>query len=301
MYSAAMRANILLLITAAIWGAAFSAQKIAMASMGPLTFNAIRFALGTSVLLPIIIYLDKKQIHTPKNSKKIMLSGTLLGILIFTASYLQQLGICSTTAGKSGFLTGMYVVQVPILGLLFKQKPTLGTWIGILLAVSGSYFLSVTKDFTINHGDLLVLAGSTFWSLHVIAISIFSPGLQTVDAIKMSCIQFLSCAVFSLITAIFAEQINFTAIIGCTEAIIYAGVFSVGIAFTLQIVAQRDAQPAAAVLILCTEGIFAAVAGWFFLNEAMEARTILGCILIFFGMIFAQLKFSGKKYFQNLF
>lgn len=296
MDSAGMRANILLLITAGIWGAAFSAQKIAMASMGPLTFNAIRFALGTSVLLPIIIYLDKKNPHK-KKFKKIFLPGILLGILIFTASYLQQLGICSTTAGKSGFLTGMYVIQVPILGLLFKQKSGLKTWIGVLLALCGSYFLSVTEDFTINHGDLLVLLGSTFWSLHVIAIGIFSPGLQTADAIKMSCIQFLSCAVFSLVTAIFAEQINITAIMGCTEAIIYAGVFSVGIAFTLQIVAQRDAQPTAAVLILCTEGIFAAVAGWFFLNETMETRTILGCILIFFGMIFAQLKFSEKKYF----
>ncbi len=290
MYSAAMRANILLLITAGIWGAAFSAQKIAMAAMGPLTFNAIRFALGASVLLPIIWYLGKKQIRSKQNSQKILLHGTLLGVLIFTASYLQQLGICSTTAGKSGFLTGMYVVQVPIFGLLFKQKSGLGTWIGVLLAVLGSYFLSVTQDFTINHGDLLVLAGSTFWSLHVIAISLFSPGLQAVDAIKMSAVQFLACAIFSLIAAVFMEQINPVAIANSIEAIIYAGVFSVGIAFTLQVVAQRDAQPTAAVLILCTEGIFATVAGWFFLGETMGARTVLGCFLIFCGMIFAQLK-----------
>lgn len=285
-----MRANILLLITAGIWGTTFSAQKFAMQYMGPLTFNAIRFALGSLVLVPLILRMDGQQAGTGKNLRQLVFPGCVLGLLMFIGSYLQQLGICLTTAGKAGFLTGMYVVQVPLLGILMKQKYGPGTWIGTFLAVCGTYFLSVTQDFTINTGDLLVLAGSTFWALHVICIGFFSPGLRTVDAIKMSCLQFIACSIFSLLAALLLETITTSGILASAWPIFYAGFFSVGIAFTLQVVAQRDAQPAAAAIILCTEGIFATLAGWLLLNEIMGARTIAGCLLIFCGMVCSQLK-----------
>ncbi len=290
MYSAAMRANILLLLTAGIWGTTFSAQKFAMQYMEPLTFNAIRFALGSLVLVPLISRMDKKQAGNSQNTRHLVFSGCLLGLLMFTGSYLQQLGICLTSAGKAGFLTGMYVVQVPLFGIFMKQKYGLGTWIGTFLAICGTYFLSVTQDFSINKGDLLVLAGSAFWALHVICIGFFSPGLRTVDAVKMSCVQFMACSVFSLIAAIFVEHITASGIWASIWAIFYAGFFSVGIAFTLQVVAQRDAKPATAAILLCTEGIFATIAGWLFLDETMGARTILGCLLIFCGMVCSQLK-----------
>ncbi len=290
MPSAAIRANIFLLITAGIWGTTFSAQRIAMQYMEPLTFNAIRFALGALVLVPLILRMDSKKTAASQNLRQLVLPGCILGLLMFTGSYLQQLGICSTTAGKAGFLTGMYVVQVPLFGLFMKQKYGIGTWAGTFLAICGTYFLSVTQDFSINKGDLLVLAGSVFWALHVICIGFFSPGLRTVDAIKMSCVQFAACSILSLIAAVFFETITASGILASTLPIAYAGFFSVGVAFTLQVVAQRDARPAAAAIILCTEGIFATVAGWLFLDEVMGLRAIFGCLLIFCGMVCSQLK-----------
>lgn len=302
MNTRALRADVLLFLTAAIWGLAFVAQRVGMEHVGPLTFNGIRFALGALALTPLILVLEKRRApgFAGADRKRMGVGGILLGLALFAGATLQQVGLAgpqlaqygldASTAGKAGFITGLYVVLVPLFGLLLAQRPGWGTWVGASLAVVGMYLLSVTADLTISFGDLLVLAGAFFWAGHVLLVGKLSPGLDGVDAIKLSTVQFAACAVLSLIGAVATEEITLTGVMGAAPAIAYGGLMSVGVAYTLQVVAQRDAQPAHAAIILSLESVFAAVGGWMMLGEVLTTRGLVGCGLMLAGMVLSQLK-----------
>jgi drug/metabolite transporter (DMT)-like permease len=297
-----LRADILLFITAAIWGFAFVAQRVGMDHVGPLTFNGVRFALGALTLVPLVMRLEKKRApeFVATSKKNLSIGGGLLGLALFCGATLQQVGLAepqlaalgfeASTAGKAGFITGLYVVFVPIFGLLLAQRPGWGTWLGATMAVIGMYLLSVTSGLTISFGDMLILIGALFWAGHVLLIGKLSPGMDGVDAIKLSTIQFAACAVLSLIGAVATEEITLAGLRSAALPLAYGGLMSVGVAYTLQVVAQRDAQPAHAAIILSLEAVFAAIGGWLLLGEVLSLRALIGCGLMLAGMLLSQLK-----------
>ena len=285
------KSDALLLTTAIIWGFAFVAQRVGMDYVGPFTFNGIRFAVGSLSLLPLLLMSREqpaatKNILPPPGLKTIFLGGSALGLALFSGASLQQVGLVYTTAGKAGFITGLYVIIVPILGLFWRQQPSLGTWIGAILAAIGLYFLSVTEQFTIELGDLLVLIGAFFWAAHVLIISWLSP---RINPIKLAFSQYVACSILSLITATIVEVITFNSIIAAAIPILYGGLLSVGVAYTLQVVAQRNAHPAHAAILLSLEAVFAAIGGWLILGEIISVRGLVGCGLMLAGMLLSQL------------
>lgn len=291
MKSAALKSDVLLLLTATIWGFAFVAQRLGMDHVGPFTFNGVRFALGSLSLLPLWL-LSRRRINrtagatTDRAGKVLLWGGVAAGLALFTGASLQQVGLVYTTAGKAGFITGLYVILVPLLGLLWRQRPHAGTWGGATLAVFGLYLLCVTEEFTIAFGDLLELLGAFFWAGHVLLIGWLSP---RVDAIRLSCIQFAVCSLLSLATAVVLEVISLQGLLSAALPILYGGVMSVGVAYTLQVIAQREAHPAHTAIILSLEGAFAALGGWLILGETLSARGLLGCLLMLAGMLFSEL------------
>lgn len=286
-----IKADFLLLTTALIWGASFVAQRVGMDYMGPLTFNGTRFTLGAIALLPLIVHRDKKKkrngMYTPVNLKQILTGGAISGIVLFIGSTLQQWGVVYTTAGNAGFITGLYVVLVPIMGLFWKQKTGFGTWSGAILAVAGMYLLSVHGSLKINFGDFLVFLSAFFWAGHVLIISWISPRM---DSIKLSCIQFIICSILSLIFAFALEKVTISGILSGIIPILYGGLMSVGVAYTLQVIAQKDAKPAHAAIILSLESVFAALSGCLLLGETLTTQGIIGCALMLSGMLISQLK-----------
>ena len=298
MRAGTVKSDALLLTTAIIWGFAFVAQRIGMDYVGPFTFNGIRFAIGSLSLLPLVILsrnepASSRNILPPTGLKTILLGGSALGLALFSGASLQQIGLVYTTAGKAGFITGLYVIIVPILGLIWRQQPKIGTWIGAVLAAIGMYFLSVTEQFTIALGDLLVLIGAFFWAAHVLIIGWLSP---RINPIKLALSQYLACSILSLITAAVIEDISMQSISQAAIPILYGGLLSVGIAYTLQVIAQRDAHPAHAAILLSMEAVFAAFGGWLILDEIISARGLFGCGLMLTGMLLSQLwGLVGKK------
>jgi len=283
------RANLLLLITAIIWGFSFVAQRQGMEHVSPFTFNAARFAVGALSLIPIIFLNQHKQKTAtlqPLFNKATIASGLYLGVPLFLGASLQQIGIVETTAGKAGFITGLYVIIVPLIGLLWHQKTGRGTWIGAILAVIGMYFLSVTDGVSISKGDLLVLISALFWAIHVQLIAFL---IQKFDALHLSLYQFFFCSLFSLLAAVQWETISISGFRGAALPILYTGIFSVGIAYTLQIVAQQKTHPAHAAIILSLESVFAVLGGYYFLNEYISMRGLFGCSLMLAGMLLSQL------------
>ncbi|MBG0778049.1 MAG: DMT family transporter [Desulfovibrionaceae bacterium] len=292
MRSTAARANLLLTITAAIWGGAFVAQRVGMDFVGPFTFNGVRFALGAAALLPLIHRMARagRAPGEPLQAAGRSLAdyaraGALAGVIMFGGATLQQVGLIHTTAGKAGFITGLYVVFVPIMGLAFALRPGPSTWAGALMAAVGLYLLSVTEGFSIAFGDLLELIGAVFWAGHVLVLTWLT---KRYEPVRLACAQFVACAVLSLIAAVGFEEVTLAGLSGATPAILYGGLMSVGVAYTLQVVAQRDAQPAHAALILSLEAVFAALAGWLLLDETMGARALAGCGLMLGGTVLAQ-------------
>ncbi len=288
-----VRVNLLLLLTAIIWGFAFVAQRIGMEHVGPFTFNGVRFALGGLSLVPLL-YINRKKSEEPSRTGLMTLlgGGFLAGCALFMGASLQQIGIVYTTAGKAGFITGLYVVLVPILGLLWKQRTSLGTWIGAFCAVIGMYLLSITEQFTISHGDLLVLIGALFWAAHVQLIGWLT---RRIDALNIAFLQFMTCSLFSLITAYFTEVITGQGLRDAILPICYGGLLSVGVAYTLQVVAQRHAHAAHAAIILSLEAVFAAVGGWLILGETLSWRGMVGCALMLTGMLLSQCNLTKKR------
>lgn len=292
-----LKSDSLLLLTSMIWGFAFVAQRMGMDHVGPFIFNGIRFALGALVILPFIFIGNRPRPQAPHltprtGTKFLVFGGLILGLTVFGGATLQQYGLVYTTAGNAGFITGLYVVFVPILGLFRKQFPHFTVWLAALLAVIGMYFLSVTESFSIQFGDLLVLFGAVFWAAHVVIIGIMSP---KVNALKLALIQYLVCSVLSIIVALAVESNTLDGIMNATIPILYGGILSVGIAYTLQVIAQKKAPPAHAAIILSLEAVFAAIGGWLILNEELGGRGILGCGLMLLGMLIAQYSAMRKK------
>lgn len=283
MKSNTWRADGLLLATAVIWGLAFVAQRAGMEHIGPFVFNTARFALGCLSLLPLV-WLRRPNRPLPLRP---LLGGSLAaGTLLFGGASLQQIGLIYTTAGNAGFITGLYIVLVPIIALLWGQKTAVNTWFGALLAVIGLFILSMTDDLKLAYGDLLELIGALFWAGHVLLIGWLC---RRMDAIRLALGQFLVCTLFSLAAALIWERFEMQAIAAVWLPIGYAGVLSVGVAYTLQVVAQRQAPAAHAAIILSLESVFAALGGWLLLNESLGARGLLGCALMLAGMLISQL------------
>lgn len=286
-----LKSDALLLLTAAIWGGGFVAQRIGMESVGPLTFNATRFALGSLSIVPVMLLRSRwRQRHEGEGERPAL--GTTLrwsavaGLVLFLGATLQQAGIVYTTAGKAGFITGFYVVIVPMMGLLWRQRPDAATWGGAVLALAGLYLLSATEDATMSYGDLLVFIGAFFWAMHVLVIGRVS---SQVDPLLLSSLQFAVCAVLSLVGAMATETMELAGIFKATPAILYGGLISVGVAFTCQVFGQKDAHPAHAAIILNLESVFAALYGWLLLGETLGGRAILGCACMLVGMLLSQM------------
>ena len=282
-HSAQVRADLLLLLTALIWGFAFVAQRAGMEHVGPFFFNGVRFALGCLPLLPFVL----RTTTTPLASRlrHALRGGLLAGLFLFTAASLQQVGIVYTTAGKAGFITGLYVILVPILGLLLQHRSRRSTWTGALVATSGLYLLSVEPPLAIARGDALVLVSAFFWAGHVLVIGSLS---RQLDWAMLAFLQFFVCSLLSTAVAVGTEHIALQPLVDAAVPVFYGGVLSVGVAYTLQVVAQRRAAPGHAAIILSLETVFAALGGWLLLSEDMPLRGLVGCGLMFAGMLISQ-------------
>jgi drug/metabolite transporter (DMT)-like permease len=290
-----LKAGLTLLVVAIIWGSAFVAQRIGNAQVGPFTFNAIRFLVGSLVLLPILIWqrLRSQQARAPSlapsQKNKLWYSGLLLGLLLFGGASLQQLGLVTTTAGKGGFITGLYVVLVPLLLALFwRDRIRRGNWAGATLAVAGLFLLSISlrEAFRIDPGDVWVLLGAFVWAMHVIAVGRLAPGQ---DPLKLAATQYVVCALLCATMALVLEWGKWGNVLKAAPSILYAGVFSTGLAYTGQVVAQRHAPAADAAIIMSMESVFAALSGWLVLDETLTGQQLVGCALMFAGMLLAQL------------
>jgi drug/metabolite transporter (DMT)-like permease len=295
MNSDTLKNDFLLLLTAIIWGLAFTAQRAGMEFVGPFTFNGVRFLIGALSILPLIFLKNKNHLQnrnkeTQKGSdnhtfKQLIIYGAAGGILLYMGASLQQIGMVYTSAGKAGFITGMYVIIVPILGIFFRHKAGWRRWAGALLSVTGLYFLSVKGSVKINTGDIFVLLSAFFWASHVIAISHFSP---RVNALKLAFIQYLLCGILSLGTAFILEDVQKNTLLLAWLPIFYGSIFSVGIAYTLQVYAQKKVHPAHAAIILSLEGVFAVLGGWLILGESLGLKGLFGSVLMLGGMFVSQ-------------
>ena len=289
MKSQALKADLLMFIAAAIWGFAFVAQREGMETMGPFLFNGVRFLIGVVALSPVVWYLSKKPQPDYKaevSTKKLLIAGIMAGLLLFLAISFQQVGLQYTTAGKAGFITGLYIFFVPLIGLFFGQKTGSGTWLGATIALIGLYLLSIKEDFSIAEGDLPQLICAVFFASHVLYIGYFA---KLMDPLKLSLVQYVVTGILSLLIAIVVELITWDMIKQTAIPLLYAGVMSTGIAYTLQVVAQQHAHSSHAAIILSLEGAFAVLGGWLLLDEYLSTRGLLGCGLMLIGMFLSQL------------
>jgi drug/metabolite transporter (DMT)-like permease len=327
--SSIIKSDVVLLVAAVIWGFAFVAQRMGMEHIGPFMFNAIRFALGAGVMVAVVkgreawrhgggetgrqgdketgrwedgrtigreelLTADRRPLTNDRpttNDQRLMtFPGILLGLILFAGATFQQTGIVYTTAGNAGFITGLYVILVPVFGIFSGQKAGVNLWGGAIIAAVGLYFLSLTESMTILKGDLLVLIGSVFWAIHVLYTGWLSP---KTSALRLATIQYTVCAVLSLLSAFLFESNTFAGIYRAAIPLLYGGLLSVGVAFTLQIVGQKKAPPAHTAIILSLEAVFAVMGGVLILSETMTDRKWLGCSLMLAGMLLAQV--SGRR------
>lgn len=291
-----MKNNVLLVLTALIWGCAFVAQSVGMDYVGPFTFNAVRCVIGALVLIPVIILMDqgaKKSGLTPEemkarrgDTKTLLTGGICCGLALGIASSLQQWGILFTTVGKAGFITAMYIVLVPLFGIFLGKKVRPFIWICVVLAVAGLYFLCINETFRLNKGDFLVILCAICFTIHILVIDHFSP---KVDGVRLSAIQFLVAGILCGIPMLIWEHPEISAVLAAWQPILYAGVMSCGVAYTLQIIAQKNADPTVASLLLSLESVFSLLAGWVILGQSLSIRELFGCLLMFGAIILAQL------------
>ncbi|HIT06508.1 MAG TPA: DMT family transporter [Candidatus Scybalocola faecipullorum] len=293
-----LKGTAMLLLTAFIWGIAFVAQSDGMNYVGPFTFNCVRMVIGGLVLIPCIFILERmKGSRTEKkvertNKKYMFIGGILCGIALGAAAALQQIGIQYTTVGKAGFITAMYIIIVPVLGIFFRRKAGVRVWISVIIAVAGLYLLCMSGSLKLGRGDLLVLLCALVFSVHILLIDYFSP---KTDGVKMSCIQFLTAGLISAVPMLLFEKPAVSDITAAWLPILYAGVLSCGVAYTLQVIAQKDADPTVASLVLSLESVFSVLAGWVILGQVLSGREILGCVLMFAAIILAQLPSVSKR------
>lgn len=290
--------NVVMLMTAAfIWGTAFVAQSVGMDYLGPFTFNGVRNFVGAAALLPCIWLLDRlnrrdvkdkavKEAKNPGEKRDLILGGVSCGTVLFVAGSFQQVGLQYTTVGKAGFITACYIVIVPVCGIFLHKKIGGKVWIAVGLSLIGLYLLCITEKLTIGKGDILVFLCALVFTMHILVIDYFSP---KVDGVKMSCIQFFVCGLLSLAPMFALETPQIAAVIKSWGPILYAGVLSSGVAYTLQIVGQKNVNPAIASLILSLESCFSVLAGWIILGQRLSGREAMGCVLMFAAIILAQL------------
>ena len=289
----------ILLLTAIIWGFAFVAQSVGMDYVGPFTFNCVRFFIGGIVLIPCIAILKKwngtEEKADEEDPKTLWVGGICCGIALAAASCLQQIGIMHTTVGKAGFITACYILLAPIFGLFFHKKCGILVWIGVILAVAGLYFLCINENLTIGKGDILVFLCAIVFAVHILVIDHFSP---KVDGVKMSCIQFFVSGILCLAPTLILEHPHMAQLLAAWQPILYAGVLSCGVAYTLQIIGQKGMNPTVASLILSLESVMSVLAGILILHQTPTSREVLGCILMFTAILLAQLPTPTKKSLQ---
>lgn len=291
-----LKSPLLLFLAAVVWGGGFVAQSVGMDYVGPFTFNSVRSIVGGLVLLPVIFLLDRRKTEEEKKqltpgekagAKKALLTGGICcGLCLCVASNLQQIGISYTTVGKAGFITAMYIILVPVLGIFMKRKAGIRIWISVALAVLGLYLLCMTESLALSKGDTYVLLCALAFSIHILTIDHFSP---LVDGVKMSCIQFLVSGICSGIVMLLFEKPQPGAVLSAWQSILYAGVVSCGVGYTLQIVGQKGMNPTVASLILSLESVVSALAGWLILGQSLSTRELMGCVVMFAAIILAQL------------
>lgn len=289
----------LLVLTALIWGVAFVAQSAGGDMVGPYTFNSIRSFIGALVLLPVIFFLDKKCLsrkpETKEEKKLLLAGGTACGAVLGLASTVQQLGIYyGTSSGKAGFLTACYILLVPILGLFLKKKCGWNIWVGVLLGLAGLYLLCIKDSFLPEFSDILLLICAFLFAFHILFVDYFSP---KVDGVRLACLQFLVAGILCAVPMIFLDMrqgmAEWSAPLLTGSAwipILYAGVLSCGVAYTLQIIGQKGVNPTVASLLMSLESVFAVLAGWIILGETLGVRELLGCGLLFVAILLAQIK-----------
>lgn len=311
-----LRNTFFLFLTAMIWGAAFVAQSVSMDYIGPFTFICLRSVIGGLFLIPVIIVLDgirkksqnesadvvnsenilhieteEKQRLSWKN-KQLIEGGIVCGIFLFFANCFQQTGIQYTTVGKAGFITTFYIIIVPLIGLFFKKYCGILTWIGVVIALAGLYFLCITQKLTIQRGDALILCCSVLYAGQILAIDHYNP---FVDGVKMSCIQFLTDGILGAVFMLLFENPSIAMILSAAGPILYTGIMSTGVGYTLQIVGQKGLNPTVAALILSLESVFSALSGYLFLHQVLTTRELIGCALMFIAIVLAQLPDIRRK------
>lgn len=290
-----LRGSLMLVLTALVWGVAFVAQSEGMNYVGAFTFNGCRFLIGGLVLIPCIWALDRLEIGKPAatSSRELarrrrtgIVGGICCGFFLCVSSALQQLGITRTTVGKAGFITALYIIIVPLLGLFLGRRIAWRVWVSVAVAAVGMYLLCITGGFSIGRGDFLVFLCAIGFSFHILVIDYFSP---RADGLVISCVQFLTAGVISAILMFALEQPSWGAVCAAASPILYAGLVSCGVGYTLQVVAQKEVAPTIATLIMSLESVFSLLAGWVILGQRLSGRELVGCALVFVAILLAQL------------
>lgn len=286
-----LRASLLLLLAAAIWGVSFVAQRMVVGLLEPFTFNCLRCFVGALALMPFAFRSLRREERdygeqAPARRKKLLIGGLVCGVLLFLATNCQQLGIEETDSGKSAFITALYIVLVPLFGLVSRRLPKPHVWLGIAFSVIGLYLLCAISGFTFRLADLVLMLCALFFAGQILAVDAYAP---KVNCLALSCIQFLTAGFLSLIFMFVMEKPSWGAIWQGILPILYSGILSSGIAYTLQIIGQRDSDPTVASLIMCLEGVFAALAGFVILGETLTTRELIGCGLMLMGIVLSQL------------
>lgn len=297
-----LRNAFLLFLTAMIWGAAFVAQSVSMDYVGPLTFIFLRSLIGGAVLIPVIMVMDKHKAaksggvapdpQSGWKNRTLIIGSIVCGIFLFFGNYFQQNGIKYTTVGKAGFITSFYIIIIPVVGIFFKRYCGALTWVSVLIALLGLYFLCMTDSFTLQKGDILILIAAFMFSGQVLSIDHYNP---YVDSVKLSCLQFLVCGAIAFVGMIFTETPEWSMIRAAAAPILYAGVMSTGVGYTLQTVGQKGLHPAVAALIMSMESVFSAVFGFLLLHQVLSGREVFGCVLVFAAIILAQIPDFYKR------
>ena len=284
----------MLFLTAFIWGTAFVAQSVGMDYLGPFGFNGIRSLIGGVALLPCIYILGKinKNSNEKGDVKTLAAGGICCGLALFAASSMQQIGIQYTTAGKAGFITAFYIVLVPVFGIFLGKKTGWKIWLAVALALAGLYFLCITESFSVGRGDIYVFIGALLFTVHILVIDYFAP---RTDGVKMSCIQFFVAGILSMFPMAAFETTTVEGIMRSWGSLLYAGVLSCGVAYTLQIIGQKNMNPTVASLILSLESCISVLAGWAILGEQLSVREGVGCILMFAAIVLAQIPEKQSK------
>lgn len=293
--------NLMLLLTALIWGTAFVAQSAGMDYVGPFTYGSVRTLIGGLVLLPLIPFFDRlkpvEERPTPAQRREInknsLRGGIYCGLLLCVASSFQQYGISMTTVGKAGFITALYIVIVPLIGVFIKRRIPKIMWLCVVIAIVGFYLLCVTDGFSLSLGDFLVLCCAFFFSLHIMVIDHFNA--KNVDGVRMSCVQFLTAGLMILVMALIFENMTWSSLWAARYTILYTGVMSCGMGYTLQILGQRYTDPTTATLILSLESVFAVLSGWILLHEQLSIRELSGCALVFVAVLLAQIPLPQRR------